>query len=275
MRSDVRLRVLITPCAAALMVGFALPASPAVAAAHSIRPGSVVTVADMQCKVGLLLHKGKTVYAAIPASCTALPFEEGKPQDGCSAAAAPIGTPAKVAGARHRAVLVYDSFTRMESLGTANSNRCHYNDLALLRLRPSDAKHADGTIPGRRAPRRVSRHAPPNGSAVSVGASSAVAGAPTHGGWVYPLTGTPTLTASDIGTPVVQGGRLLGMLTAVPQGTVMKTDAAAYNLHRAITLLHKVRGFHNVKLVRAGNGLSAARSGRAIRCPAAAPPGRH
>jgi hypothetical protein len=32
----------------------------------------------------------------------------------------------------------------------------------------------------------------------------------------------------------------------------MKTDAAAYNLHRAIKLMRKAPGFHHVKLLRAG-----------------------
>jgi hypothetical protein len=242
------------PCVAALLGGAALSPSAAAAATHrSIRPGAVVTLADMHCKVGLLLHKGKTVYAGIPASCAALPLDEGKLQDGCTqSASAPVGTPAKIAGARHAAVLVYDSFTRMEMQGTTGYNPCHFNDLALLRLAPKDAKHADGTIPGRRAPRRVSRHAPSSGSGVAIGSSTAVAGAPTNGGWVYPLTGTPTFTPSDVGTPVVQGGRLLGMLTQIPQGAIMKTDAAAYNLHRAIKLMQKAPKFHHVKLLRAG-----------------------
>jgi hypothetical protein len=254
-RSRVWSPALVALCIAAVVAAFATaPPSARAATAHQIRPGSVVTIAGVKCKVGLLLHKAKTVYVAIPASCGALPLDEGTPQNGCQAASAPIGTPVKVAGARHRGVLVYDSFTRMESLGTKSSDKCHYNDFALVRLNPKDAKHAVGTIPGMDAPHRISRQAPASGSSVSVGSSSATAGTATHRGWVYPLSGTgmAQVTASDVGTPVVQGGRLLGMLTAIPQGIVTKTDAAAYNLCRAIRSMHHMRGFHHVQLLRAG-----------------------
>jgi hypothetical protein len=254
-RSSVWSRALIASCMAAMVAVFAAaPPSAGAATSHQIRPGTVVTIAGVKCKVGLLLHKAKTVYVAVPASCGALPLDEGTAQDGCQAASAPVGTPVKVAGAHHRSVLVYDSFTRMESLGTKSSDKCHYNDFALIRLNPKDAKHADGAIPGMDAPRRVSRRAPASGSSVSVGSSSATAGTPTHRGWVYPLSGAgmASVTASDVGTPVVQGGRLLGMLTAIPQGIVMKSNAATYNLYRAIRLMHHTRGFQHVKLLRAG-----------------------
>jgi len=243
------------PTLAALIGVFATSApSAGAAAAHHIRPGAGVTIASVHCEAGLLLHKGKTVYVAVPASCAALPLDEGKVQNGCAAASAPVGTPVHVDGAKHRSILVYDSFTRMESMGTKSTHKCYFNDLALVRLNPKDAKSASGTIPGMNAPRGVKQSAPSGGSDVSVGGGSATISAASHGGWVYRLS-TKSAKASDVGMSVVQGGRLIGMLTAIPEGMIMKTSAAAYSLHKALKFMHKAPGFKHVKLLRAGQHL--------------------
>jgi hypothetical protein len=207
---------------------------------------------DTACKVGALLRHHKAVYAAIPASCTGLSQNEGVEQNGCSAAVAPVGTPAAIAGARHPAILVYNSFSRMQDTGVPKgSRRCRFNDLALLRLSAVDARAAQGAIPGTKAPKRVSGHAPARGSRLSFGGSSAVSGGSASGGWVYPMTTAPSVSATDIGMPFAQGGRLVGMLTLIPTGMVVKSDAAAYNLHRALKYMHKMTGFHHVTLLRA------------------------
>jgi hypothetical protein len=221
--------------------------------AHRVHPGAAVSLADVRCTVGLLLHQGKTVYAGIPASCAALGPDEGKEQNGCKdAASAPTGTHARVAGARHRATLMYDSFTRMQLDGTTNSRRCQYNDLALLKLSPADARSASGAIPSARAPKRVSDRAPTKGSKVVVKNCSATTDAGTHRGWVYPINPTTTLTTSDVGAPVVRGTQLVGMLIVLPAGVIIKTAAEVYNLHRALILLRRLPKFRHVALLRAG-----------------------
>jgi hypothetical protein len=208
---------------------------------------------DTSCKVGFLMHHKRTVYAAIPASCTGLSQDEGKQQNGCSAPTAPAGTTARISGARHRAVLVYNSFSRMQNLGVRkNSAQCRFNDLALMRLNRHDVKNARGEVPGTSAPTRVSSHAPASGSQLSFDGSTAVSGGSTNGGWIYPMTSAPNVTATDIGMPFVQGGRLVGMLTLIPSGLILKSDTSAYNLHRALHTLHKAPGFHHVALLRRG-----------------------
>jgi hypothetical protein len=163
-------------------------------------------------------------------------------------------------------VLVYDSFSRMQAMSERNHHTCYYNDLALLKLKPVDARAAQGALPGMHSPKTVTSHGPASGSHLSSNSSSATAGSTTEGGWLYNLSQAPTFTASDIGTPFVQGGRLIGMLTQLPQGTVMKTEPGISNLHHAIQLLHKspptalydqrggkhVYRFHHLTLLRAG-----------------------
>jgi len=259
-RSSVWTRALLAPAvvvAVGLMATTSLPAGAAPAAAATasagrVHPGANVVVAQVKCKAGLLLHQGKTVYVAIPASCAALPLQLGTVQDGCVAPSAPIGVPVRIAGAKHRAVLVYDSFTRMQGTGVHGSHKCHYNDLALVRLNPADARAASGAIPGVGGPNRVSRRAPSSGSAVTVGAFGGTAGATTHAGWTTDVVSPTSLVPADVGLPVVTDGQLVGMLTNVPSGTVMKTSAATYNLRRALTFLRKMKKFRHVTLLRAG-----------------------
>lgn len=262
MRASIRTRVVITPVVGVLL-GSVVAATPGVASSAStrVKPGAVVRISDVHCKVGVLLHQGKTVYAGVPASCGALPLNEGIPQWGCgpqprrqSAASAPIGTPARIAGAKHRALLAYDSFIRMQAVGTKKTNICQYNDLILLKLSAADSRAARSTV------KSVMATAPSAGTALRLGAAPATAAASTHNGWVIPLSDAPAVTGSQVGTPVTRGSSLVGMLTAVPQGTVMKTPAAAYNLARAIAFARKAPCVHGVvracfdhlKLLKAG-----------------------
>jgi len=272
-RSGLRSRSLVAFLAAVCITAIGAAAGPASAGAsapHWVEPGAAVTISDVHCKVGLLLHQGKKVYAAVPASCTALPNDEGTTQWGCvnrppkhpqAAAMAPIGSPAKIAGAKRPVTLVYDSFAQMQLSGEHHANKCFYNDLALLKLKPVDAMAARGEIPGTQSPSHISQRGPASGSHLSDGQQSATAGSTAHRGWLYQLSSSPTFTASDIGTPFVQGGRLFGMLTQLPQSkdVVLKTDAGISNLHRALRLLRKSPpsrfhhlSFRHVKLLRAG-----------------------
>lgn len=266
MRSCQWSRVLIATVAASTLAGIGSADSAVGATApHRVQPGALVRIAGMHCKVGLLLHHGKKVFAGVPASCAALPTDEGQHQDGCAAASAPVGTPARIAGARRHATLVYDSFTRMEDVKERNQHPCYYNDLALLMLKPADAKRARGAVPGLHSPKRVSHHGPASGSQLSSGSSTATAGTTTHGGWLYNLSAAPTVTASDVGMPYVQGTRLVGMLTQIPQGMIVKTQPGLSNLYRALAFMrksppailyhhghrHLVR-LNHIKLLRAG-----------------------
>jgi hypothetical protein len=209
----------------------------------------MVDIAEVKCRVALMLHQGRRVYAAVPASCTALPLQEGAVQDGCSAATAPVGTPVDMAGASKQPILVYNSFTYMQSMGVTKRHKCYYDDLALLKLKPIDARRARAAGPSGTAVRSVSRSGPASGSTVTFGAGTAVAGATTKGGWVYQLSAAPAVDQSDVGTSLTKGATMFGMLTVIPQGTVMKSPAEAYNLYRALRICRTAKGFHHVRLM--------------------------
>lgn len=275
MRSRLWLRMFIVPSAAALigtvavcLVAVAPSAAGATtsakAANHPIRPGTSVTIAGVTCTAGAVLHQKSTVYIAIPASCAGV--FTGKYQNGCPEAEAPIGTPADVAGARHQAILTYNSFTEMQSLGTAHHHNaasrrlCHYNDLALFKLNPHDRARVAGSIAGMHAPTSVSHHGPASGRKMTLGSHQGTAGASHEAGWVYDVTPSGSLSANDVGSAGVYGGRAFGMLTVLPHGTIPVSPANAlvgspaevYSLHKALLFLRKTRGFHHVSLLAAG-----------------------
>jgi hypothetical protein len=244
-------RLAATAVLAAMLstLGTAAPAG-AATTAGSVHPGSAVTLGDVNCEVGVALHQKGVVYVAIPASCAGP--SPGQPQDGCTQAEAPIGSPAQIAGATHRGILVYNSFTRMQALGTKSSNRCAFNDLALIRLNHVDRRRVVGTVPGTRAPASVSSSGPQSGSSVTMGGSSATAEGTTAGGWAYQVRSTHSPTASDLGEPLVQANRVMGMLTVLPSVLPLRPNAEIANLHAALAFLRRTPGFHHVVLLRAG-----------------------
>lgn len=247
--------------AAAGLVGWcglgAAPTALAATASSSqhVHPDASVSFAGMQCRVGMVLHKHKTVYVAIPASCGGLPADEGHAQNGCQAANAPVGAPVKIAGARKHGTLVYDSFTEMQDHKIKrNHNQCWYDDFALVRLSHSDGKRASGRIPGTDpAPEGVDSTPPSGGSDMTLGGSQTVkSDGNIDNNWVYRLSGASALTASDVGTPLVRSGKLEGMLTVIPDGLIMKNPPAVYNLHRALKQLHSIKKWRHVKVLKVG-----------------------
>jgi hypothetical protein len=245
-----RTAVAVTLAIIATAGGIKPVAGAAGSSARPIHPETAVTVGGITCQAGVALRQGATVYLGIPASCAGpLP---GQVQDGCQQAEAPIGAPATIAGARHRGTLVYNSFTRMQVAGTTTAARCDDNDLALIRLNRADRHLVAGAIPGGVAPTAVSGHGPAAGSSVELGGSSETAQASTESGWVYNVRVAGSLPDSDVGEPLVQSGRLMGMLTVLPSLLPFEPKAEVYNLHRALVLLRRTKGFHHVVLIRAG-----------------------
>jgi hypothetical protein len=234
------------PLAAALLPGATgFSGSPAAAATGgSIHPGVSISFGGVTCTAGPILHNGRTVYIAIPASCGGI--DEGKVQDGCAEAETPVGAPVVIGGAKHRGLLAYNSFSRMQLHGVRNPTRCYYNDLALVRVNPNDRGLVSGHIAG------LSGHpvAPPkSGSSVRIGSSSAMAGSTHHSGWELDVTLTGVVGKTQVGTPAVQGGRLVGMLNAIPQGVVAMGTSGVFSLSKELKAARLAPGLHHLALV--------------------------
>jgi hypothetical protein len=254
--------VLLTPIALLLVgVATAIPATAAPAAAsggaaHPVHPGRAVSLAGVTCTAGPVLRQGATLYLAIPASCGGI--DPGSTQNGCTQADAPVGIPVKIAGARHHGRLAYDSFTRMQSIGTKSSRLCEFNDLALVEINRADRGRVTAAIDGANAPTGVSAHAPAGGRKLTLGSHAVTAGASHHGGWEYDVNGTTSLSVTDVGTVALAGSKVLGMLTvlpgdmtaALPISTPASPPAEVYSLAKALQFLRKAPGFHHVTLLK-------------------------
>lgn len=238
-----------------LTAAAAVGAHPGVAAGATrhfpLHPGAAVRIAGNHCEVGTFLRHGHTVYAVVPASC--LGTDSGTGGNGCMEAQVPGGSTAAIAGARHKAYLVYSSFSEMQLRGKSHGNACSHNNLALLRLDHRDVHRVTPTIPGIGRPSATAKTAPAQGASLHafVGGSerSATAGSTSDGGWRHDVTIDGTVSAADLGSPVVAPGRrFVGMATVVP-GTPVVGSTQVADFHRELHFLHKTRGFHHVHVL--------------------------
>lgn len=232
------------------MVGSLVSAAALGPATRGIHPGVSIAFGGVTCTAGPILRQRHAVFIAIPASCGGI--DEGKVQDGCVEAETPVGSPVRIGNARHRGLLVYNSFSHMQLHGVQSPTRCYYNDLALVKVNRRDVHLVSGRIPGQSAPYRVARSSPSSGSTLRVGSMSGTAGATHHHGWQLDVTISGTASSSQVGTIATEGSRVVGMLTTIPQGVVPMGASGVYSFSKELKALRHVHGFHHVRLLTAG-----------------------
>jgi hypothetical protein len=251
-RLSPRRGVLALPILAALVpLTAAFPATSALATgAGSIHPGVSITFGGVTCSAGAILRQGRALFISIPAGCGGI--TPGKVQDGCVAPESPVGLPVTIGGAKHKGLLVYNSFSYMQLHGVKSPDRCYYDDLALVRINRLDHARVSGAIPGVSAPHSVARSAPISGAGLLLGSHSATAGASHHHGWELDVTPSVSLKSADVGTTAVQNGHLIGLLNALPSGMVATGPAEVYSFSKELQQLHRDPAFRHVTLLRAG-----------------------
>jgi hypothetical protein len=250
-------RILRLLTAAMAGMGLVLPALAGLpgamaAGAGAIHPGGEVNFGGISCEIGAVLRQGKAVYLAVPASCGGIDL--GKVQEGCDEPVSPLGVPVSIQGAKHRGKLVYSSFTTMQGEGVRNSNRCYYDDLALVRVDRRDRHLVSASIPNVGTPRGLVTRWPGSGTGLRLGTASATAGSTHHDGWELDASTMSTFSTWQAGAPATIGNKLVGMLIVLPKGPIpdvplMQSPAEVYNLARSIRELRRTAGFHHVHLV--------------------------
>lgn len=219
-----------------------------------IHPGVPVTIGGVTCAAGFILTDGKRVFLTLTAGCAGA--NPGEDVNGCptvreSAAVDPQNTEADITGARHKGHLVYNSFERMKRLGEKRTNRCHYNQLALIKIDRRDVKRTNPSVPTLGGPGRVAKgdpEAPDQLSVFLTAPTTAEALQTTNGGWAHSMMVNGHVDVVNAGAPVLTAsGAALGMVTVVPpQGTVGPTTVAS--LARELRVLHHANGFEHVHL---------------------------
>ena len=142
-------KLLVLVCAAVALVATAL--SPAVASAWapaasaSIHPGVMTFTDGAQCTANFVFSDSSNVYIGQAAHCSGTGAQTDT--NGCTSASLPIGTPVDVNGASKAGTLVYNSWLTMQAGHESNPDTCQFNDLALVKLDPSDVGSVNPSVP--------------------------------------------------------------------------------------------------------------------------------
>lgn len=246
----------LVACAGTLGAGaatagtIAAPTHPNWAPAKSaaIHPGVTLSMGGVDCRAGFIFTDGKHAFIAVPASCSGSgPVDNSK----CDAGQDPLGLPVTIQGAKHKGSLVYSSVITMELRSEANTNRCSYNDLSLVRIDRRDIKRTNPSVPVIGGPTGVSHAQPAAPDQLSVYVSvpsNAQAINTSGGGWSHAIMVDGAVSGGDIGSPVLTTkGQALGMVSGVPTAN---GRTLVDNLDREIRYLHSVNKFADVHLAK-------------------------
>ena len=195
------------------------------AATATVHPGVQTLTEGAQCASNFVFTNGSDVYLGQAAHCSGT--GAATDTNGCDSASLPIGTKVDVDGAGAQGTMVYDSWIAMQQAGESAEETCAYNDLALIRLDPSDVPKTNPSIPDFGGPSGVgtasagsrSTHTATRSSASGVTLLSPKNGlvvSTTAGGWSYTVyTATPGIPGDSGSAFLDSQGQALGILSTV------------------------------------------------------------
>jgi Trypsin-like peptidase domain len=141
--------------AAAIVAAFAVGSMPGIAlgaptwapaSTATVHPGVQTFTDGGQCTANFVFYDGSgNEYIGQAAHCSGTGGNTAT--NGCTSGSLPTGTPVDVTGASQPGTMVYNSWLTMQSLGETNPDTCAYNDLALVKLAPSDYGKVNPSIP--------------------------------------------------------------------------------------------------------------------------------
>ncbi|MEO7198475.1 MAG: serine protease [Solirubrobacterales bacterium] len=222
----VRTSLLLFAALAICALAPATAAAWAPAASAPIHPGVMTnTEGSGQCTSNFIFTEGADTYIGQAAHCSGTGAATAT--NGCTAASLPLGTKVDVGGASVRGTLAYNSWLTMQAGGETDTETCAYNDLALVKLDPTDINRVNPSIPVFGGPQGVGTAAPLQ-QVYTYGNSSLRAGITllspksgavvqrTPGGWSYSLyTVTPGIPGDSGSAFLNASGQALGVLSTV------------------------------------------------------------
>jgi hypothetical protein len=197
------------------------------ASTATIHPGVQTFTSGAQCTANFIFYDASNVYIGQAAHCSGTGGNTAT--NGCTSGSLPIGTQVQVTGASKPGTMVYNSWLTMQQLHEADANTCQYNDLALIKLDPSDVSNVNPSIPSWGGPTGINTTGTQSGDeVVSYGNSELRAGisalspkqgvslGDSAGGWTHTVyTVTPGIPG-DSGSAFLDGsGRALGILSTI------------------------------------------------------------
>jgi hypothetical protein len=193
-----------------------LPAGASAAGTGAIHPGVQTFTDGAQCTANFIYSDGTNTYIGQAAHCSGTGGNTAT--DGCTSGTLPVGTQVQVTGANNPGVMVYNSWATMQANGEKDADTCAYNDIALIKLDPSDAANVDPSVPGFGGPTGVASLPSSLGSTVYTYGNSELRGGVTQ---LSPKTGVvvdqqPSGWSTDVYTltPGIPGDSGSGFMTA-------------------------------------------------------------
>jgi hypothetical protein len=257
------LPVLVALAATFIAYGFGGAAGGATwapAATATVHPGVQTFTAGAQCTANFVYSDGTNVYIGQAAHCSGTGGNTAT--NGCTSPSLPVGTQVQVTGAAKPGVMVYNSWLTMQSLGGTDANTCQYNDLALIKLDPSDVANVNPSIPHWGGPVALDTVGTTQGETVYSYGNSELRGGVTQlspkegvslgddaGGWTHTVyTVTPGIPGDSGSAFLDANGKALGILSTVAIAPLAGSNGVG-DLNKELQYLHAHTSFTNVSLV--------------------------
>jgi hypothetical protein len=230
------------------------------AASATVHPGVQLFTSGAQCTANFIYADATEVYIGQAAHCSGT--GSNTDTNGCTSASLPLGTKVDVTGASKPGVLVYNSWITMHALHETNANTCQFNDLALVRLDPSDVAKVNPSIPHWGGPIGLNTTGTKVGGVVYSYGNSELRGGVTQlspkkgvsigdagAGWSHNVyTASPGIPGDSGSAFLDSTGKALGILSTVAIAPLAGSNGVG-DVNRELAYLHAHSKFTAVHLV--------------------------
>jgi hypothetical protein len=229
------------------------------ASSATIHPGVQTFTAGAQCTSNFVFSDGTNTYIGQAAHCSGTGGNTAT--DGCTSGTLPVGTQVDVTGASKPGTMVYNSWATMQANGESNADTCAYNDLALIKLDPSDVANVNPSVPGYGGPTGVGTVGSLGDKVYSYGNSELRGGvtklSPKEGvliqnqgnGWSHNVFTVSPGIPGDSGSGFMNdSGQAIGILSTLQLAPAAGSNGVG-DIAKEIAYLHANSSFSGVNLV--------------------------
>jgi hypothetical protein len=257
-RSKLALAATLAVAAALLAPSAASAWAPAATA--TVHPGAQTFTEGAQCTSNFVFQDSSGVYLGQAAHCSGTGGQTET--NGCTSASLPLGTKVEVGGASKPGTLVYNSWLTMQAKGETNEDTCAYNDLALVKLDPSDVAEVNPSVPGFGGPTGVGSAGELGSTVYSYGNSELRGGvtklSPKQGiliqsegnGWSHIVATLSPGIPGDSGSGFMnESGGAIGVLSTLQLAPLTGTNGVG-DLGKELAYMRANSSFSEVQLVQ-------------------------
>ena len=229
------------------------------ASSAAIHPGVQTFTDGAQCTANFVYTDASNTYIGQAAHCSGT--GGSTETNGCDSGSLPVGTPVEVTGASKPGTMVYNSWATMQANGESNADTCAYNDLALIKLDPSDVANVNPSVPGYGGPTGVGTVGSLGDKVYSYGNSELRGGvtklSPKEGvliqnrgnGWSHNVFTVSPGIPGDSGSGFMNdSGQAIGILSTLQLAPAAGSNGVG-DIAKEIAYLHANSSFSGVNLV--------------------------